>query len=76
IPLDVQFERLSARHRRLILHGTGEQWFEVQSKVQGPKSKVKNSLAFRFQFKGLYPAIDEASRLAPSMRLKLEHLVG
>ncbi len=76
IPLDVQFERLSARHRRHILHGTGEQWFEVQSKVQGPKSKVKNALAFRFQFKGLYPAIDEASRLAPSMRLKLEHLVG
>src|SRR5262245_24187784 len=77
IPLDVPFERLSARHRRLLLHGTGEQWFEVQqSKVQGPKSKVKSRIGFRFQFKGLYPAIEEASRLAPSMRLKLEHLVG
>src|SRR5206468_7704424 len=60
-----------------ILHGTGEQWFEVQeSRIQGPKSKVKNGPAFRFQYKGLYPAIDEASRLAPSMRIKLEHLVG
>ncbi|HEY2415705.1 MAG TPA: excinuclease ABC subunit UvrA [Pirellulaceae bacterium] len=76
IPLDVPFERLSARHRRMILHGTAEQWFEVQSKAQGPKSKVQSKIAFRFQFKGLYPAIDEASRLAPSLRLKLEHLVG
>jgi excinuclease ABC subunit A len=33
-------------------------------------------VSFRFQFKGLYPAIEEASRLAPSLRLKLEHLVG
>lgn len=87
IPLDVQFERLSARHRRLILHGTGEQWFDVslnsQPKPQGPKRKTATAgsgpnerPSFRFQFKGLYPAIDEASRLAPSMRLKLEHLVG
>src|SRR5207244_6137410 len=57
--------------------GTGEQWLEVfQSKVQSPKSKVKNALQFRFQYKGLYPAIEEASRLAPSLRVKLEHLVG
>src|SRR5262249_2482588 len=31
IRLDVPFERLTARHRRLILHGTGEQWFEVNA---------------------------------------------
>jgi excinuclease ABC subunit A len=76
IPLDVPFERLSARHRRLILHGTGEQWFEVFSSTQNPKSKIQNHPSFRFQYKGLYPAIDEASRLAPSLRVKLEHLVG
>src|SRR5439155_20073962 len=76
IPLDVPFERLSARHRRLILHGTGEQWFEVdfrfsifdfglkdkaaKRQIQNPKSKIQNGAAFRFQFKGLYPAIEEA----------------
>jgi excinuclease ABC subunit A len=80
IPLDVQFERLSARHRRLILHGTGEQWFDVSLSPRALAGRRQEAAAkraaFRFQFKGLYPAIDEASRLAPSMRLKLEHLVG
>ena len=75
LPLDVPFERLAAKHRRLILHGTGEQWFEVAA-VQSPKSKVQSRPAFRFQFKGLYPAIEESSRLSPSLRIKLEHLVG
>ena len=31
--------------------------------------------AFRFQYKGLYPALEEASRVSPSFRAKLEHLV-
>ncbi len=30
---------------------------------------------FRFQYKGLYPALEEASRISPSLRTKLEHLV-
>src|SRR5688572_2514510 len=87
IPLNVPFERLSARNRRMILHGTGEQWFEVsfnpQPKAQGPRRKAVASGSglnerpeFRFQYKGLYPAIEESSRLAPSLRVKLEHLVG
>jgi excinuclease ABC subunit A len=75
LPLDVPFERLAAKHRRLILHGTGEQWFDV-APVQSPKSKVQSPPKFRFQFKGLYPAIEESSRLSPSLRVKLEHLVG
>ena len=29
MPLDVPFEQLTARQRRVILHGTGEQWFDV-----------------------------------------------
>jgi excinuclease ABC subunit A len=89
IPLDVPFERLSAKHRRMVLQGTGEQWFEViadfglrisdskqsrkQSAIRNPQSAIP---AFRFQFKGLYPAIEEASRLSPSLRVRLEHLVG
>ncbi len=34
-----------------------------------------NSPSFRFQYKGLYPALDEASRVSPGFRGRLEHLV-
>ncbi|HTQ37701.1 MAG TPA: excinuclease ABC subunit UvrA [Pirellulales bacterium] len=30
---------------------------------------------FRFQYKGLYPALEEAARLSPTMRGQLDHLV-
>ncbi|MDX1944990.1 MAG: excinuclease ABC subunit UvrA, partial [Pirellulaceae bacterium] len=90
IPLDVPFERLSAKHRRMILHGTGEQWYDVgegsRFKVPSSKSKRKDDSStlnfepgtwnFRFQFKGLYPALEETSKLSPSLRVRLEHLVG
>ena len=33
------------------------------------------SPAFRFQYKGLYPALEEASRVSPGFRGRLEHLV-
>jgi len=69
ISLDVPFEQLDARHRRLIFHGTGDTWFEC--KVQSAESKVN----FQFQYKGLYPALEEASRLVPSLRGKLEYMV-
>jgi excinuclease ABC subunit A len=92
IPLDVPFERLNAKQRRLILHGTGEQWFEANAEFglrnaesgQGKPNKKHSALrtphsalgSFRFQFKGLYPALEETSKLSPSMRVRLEHLVG
>ncbi|MGD0900238.1 MAG: hypothetical protein ABR915_20585 [Thermoguttaceae bacterium] len=88
IPLDVPFEQLAGKHRRLIFHGTGEQWFDVgQSVVSRPLSVVSRPLqrttdhgprtlpSFRFQFKGLYPALEEASRVSPGLRSRLEHLV-
>ena len=62
VPIDVPFDELGGRHRRLIFHGTGEQWFDCKS-------------VLRFQYKGLYPALDEASRVSPAFRAKLEHLV-
>ncbi|MFO0816414.1 MAG: excinuclease ABC subunit UvrA [Pirellulales bacterium] len=65
LPLDVPFEKLGTRARRALLHGCGEQWFQVE----GPVS-------FRFQFKGLYPALEEASHLSPTLRGKLEQLVA
>ncbi|MFV1966311.1 MAG: excinuclease ABC subunit UvrA [Pirellulaceae bacterium] len=73
IPLDIPFEQLGARDRRLILHGTGDDWFDVP--LAGIEDGVKRPAAFRFQFKGLYPALEEASRLSPSFRARLEPFV-
>ncbi len=82
IPPDVPFEQLGGKHRRLIMQGMGEQWFDVR--VQGSGFRVQDSgkkrlarelPSFRFQYKGLYPALEEASRVSPSLRTRLEHLV-
>ncbi|MEX0586239.1 MAG: excinuclease ABC subunit A, partial [Pirellulales bacterium] len=73
VPQDVPFEQLSARHRRLLFHGTGEDWYDVSA--TDAKEEGRGPL-FRFQFKGLYPALDEASKLSPGLRARLEHLVG
>jgi excinuclease ABC subunit A len=72
VPVDVPFDQLSARHRRIVMHGGGENWVEVKRPRQGKAGQP----LFRFQFKGLYPALEEASRLSPSLRGRLEHLVG
>ncbi len=71
IPIDVPYDQLGGKHRRLIMHGTGEQWFDI---VDNSKS-LAASRPFRFQFKGLYPALEEASRVSPGFRGRLEHLV-
>ena len=59
MPIDVPFDQLDARHRRLIMHGTGEQWFDVAAARAKPTQGERRPL-FRFQYKGLYPALDEA----------------
>ncbi|MDA1049754.1 MAG: excinuclease ABC subunit UvrA [Planctomycetota bacterium] len=79
VPIDVPFEQLSSRHRRVIMHGTGDDWFEARgqrSEVRGQKSGgTKERVLFRFQFKGLYPALDEASKISPSFRKQLEQFI-
>jgi excinuclease ABC subunit A len=68
VPLDVPYEQLNSRQRRTLLYGTGDAWFSVTAASDVP--------AMRFQFKGLYPALEEASRLSPSLRNRLEQFVG
>jgi excinuclease ABC subunit A len=68
LPLETPFSQLNGRQRRILMHGTGDQWFEVRSSKSGPS-------VFRFQFKGLYPALEEASRLSPQLRVRLERFV-
>jgi excinuclease ABC subunit A len=83
IPIDVPYDQLGGKHRRLIMHGTGEQWFDAAgsgeqragSQSPAPSSQFPAPSSFRFQFKGLYPALEEASRVSPGFRGRLEHLV-
>ena len=76
IPTDVPFDELGGRHRRLIFHGTGEQWLSTSARGRAARSRERPLHAlFRFQYKGLYPAMEEASRVSPALRAKLEYLV-
>jgi excinuclease ABC subunit A len=71
VPLDVPFDQLQARYRRVVLHGTGEDWIPVH-----PEGKRKTGQPlYRFQYKGVYPALEEASRLSATFRSRLDHLV-
>ncbi|HWG47268.1 MAG TPA: excinuclease ABC subunit UvrA [Gemmataceae bacterium] len=62
--LDTPFEDLGTAQQHAILHGTGEAWI------------LLDSPGVRFQYKGLFPAIDEASRVSPAYRQRLDHLVS
>ena len=82
IPLDVPFAQLEPVQRRQILYGTGDRWFGVGAEGQGTRDERKKSgqqepsAPFRFQYKGLFPAVDEASRVSYQHRRHLSELVG
>jgi excinuclease ABC subunit A len=69
--LDTPFESLLPAQQRAILHGTGDAWIELP--ILRPKSKIQNP---KFQYKGLFPALDEASRVSAACRQRLDHLVS
>jgi excinuclease ABC subunit A len=62
--LDTPFEELTAPQQHAILHGSGEAWIALDS-----------ASGVSFQYKGLFPAIDEAARVSPAYRQQLDHLV-
>ncbi len=64
--LDTPLEQLDAVQQRLLLQGA-DAWIELD----GPPGR-----RMRFQYKGLFPALDEAARLSPALRQRLEHLVS
>jgi excinuclease ABC subunit A len=80
IPLDVPFDQLDARHRRLIFHGTGNTWYRAEyiNKSGGhkPPGEPSPTSHFEFQYKGLYPALEEAMRLVPTLRMQNTELIG
>ena len=83
IPVDKPFEELSVAHRRLLFRGLGDHWIPVHARdladpaAKGAKVNASDDKPiFRFQFKGFYPALDEASRLNPTLRGRLEPFVS
>ncbi len=67
IDLDTPFDDLDSRSRRIILHGAGYTWYTVADKPKQP--------TFSFQYKGLFPAIEEAGRVSFVYRYKLQGMV-
>jgi excinuclease ABC subunit A len=68
IPNNKPFNQLDARQRRMVFFGTGNRWFEVKDK--------EGNVQYSFQFKGLYPAMEEASRRSATLRSRLQSLIG
>ncbi len=70
VPMDVPFEQLGSVHRRMIFHGTGDRWFEVHDSEQLPSGPL------RFQYKGIYSALEEGGRLSVLLRAATRSLVA
>ncbi len=85
LPLDVPFEQLEARARRLVFYGTGDRWFTARvASGPGPTSSATtrrkgmestNAHEFAFQYRGLYPSLAQASRQSAGLRSRLQSLV-
>ncbi|AMV16565.1 excinuclease ABC subunit UvrA [Planctomyces sp. SH-PL14] len=71
IPLDRPWYQIDPRHQRVILYGGGDRWIDVPA---GPKGE--GGAAVRIQYKGLYPTIEEASRVSYAHRQRFLDLVG
>ncbi|MEM7473883.1 MAG: excinuclease ABC subunit UvrA, partial [Planctomycetota bacterium] len=67
IPMDEPVENLTSGQRRSILHGTADRWYSVET---------AKGIQFDFQWKGLFPALEHASRLSPQLRTKLNPFVA
>jgi excinuclease ABC subunit A len=79
IRIDVPFEELTVSERRVLFRGTGPAWITVtpadadQKYDEDAEQESDASVSlFRFQFKGFYPSLDQASKLVPGLRGKLE----
>src|SRR5262249_12081539 len=62
-----------------LLHGTGDAWIALATPAPlsppGGRGVGGEGGPVRFQYKGLFPAIDEAARVSPAYRARLDHLV-
>jgi excinuclease ABC subunit A len=68
LSLDTPFEKLQPAQQRVVLHGSGEAWIPLPAPPGVPPVRI--------QYKGVFPAIDEAARVSPAYRQRLDHLVS
>lgn len=78
IPLDVPFAQLDAVQQRAVLYGNGDQWIPLDpADRKGKKSaSAPAATGLKFQYKGLYPTIEQAASLSYDYRMKLFGLIG
>jgi excinuclease ABC subunit A len=76
LSLDTPFEQLDAGQQRAILHGTGDAWIALDPADTRKGGRKAAKASVRFQYKGLFPAIDEASRVSFVYRHRLDHLLS
>src|SRR4029079_11176454 len=69
--LDTAYEQLEPAQQRAILHGTGEAWIALD-----PAAAAQGKPTAKFQYKGLLPAVDEASRVSFVYRSQLDQVVS
>jgi len=79
--LETPLEQLDPAQQRILLYGTGDAWIplEPMPSAQGKrqtKARIRKDIPVRFQYKGLLPAVDEASRVSFVYRHKLDDLVS
>jgi excinuclease ABC subunit A len=86
--LDTPFEELTPGQQRVLMQGTGDAWIsldgtspsgghkppETKRKLRGLTPPARPGV--RFQYKGLLPALDEASRISALYRQQLDQLVN
>lgn len=76
LPADTPFEQLDSRARRLVFYGTGDRWFTARIPASArDRSLPPKGMEFRFQYRGLYPALAEASKLSAKLRGRLQNLI-
>lgn len=81
--LDTPFVKLTPQQQRIITHGTGDIWLTLgggltssqRKRMRGMTGRHPEGIRPKFQYKGLFPAIDEASRVSWVYRHRLDHLV-
>lgn len=82
--LDTPYAQLTPEQQRLITFGTGETWLALDTApssgrvkpTQRARKDSSKTTPTKFQYKGLIPAIDEASRVSWVLRHRLDQLVS
>ncbi len=68
LPLDTPLEELSARQKRIVFYGAGNDWIPVTD----PQTRRP---LYAFKYQGLFSALEASARRIPNLRLTLQALI-